>query len=81
MTQKIIKTGNSAAVTIPVEFFDALGLRYGDRVEAKMDYRRGTVTFKFLNGRQLPLGKEARPSNFRQAKVSRVKSTKKKDKK
>ena len=58
MTQKIIKTGNSAAVTIPVEFFDALSLRYGDRVEAKMNYQKGTITFKFLNGRQLPLNRE-----------------------
>ena len=57
MAQKIIKTGNSAAVTIPAEFFDALGLKIGDWVEARMDYKKGTVTFKFPNSRQLPLGK------------------------
>jgi len=61
MTQKIIRTGNSAAVTIPVEFVTALSLRIGDRVEAKMDYKKGTITFKFLNGRQLTLGGGTRP--------------------
>ena len=61
MTQKIIRTGNSAAVTIPAEFVAALSLRIGDQVEAKMDYKRGTITFKFLNGRQLVLGESARP--------------------
>ncbi len=56
MTQKIIKTGNSAAVTIPVEFFDALCLRYGDPAEATLDSEMGTITYRFPNGRQLPLG-------------------------
>ncbi|MFW6109845.1 MAG: hypothetical protein ACOC6Q_00215 [Patescibacteria group bacterium] len=55
MTQKIIKTGNSAAVTIPVEFFDALCLRYGDNAEAELDFEKGTITYTFPNGRQLPL--------------------------
>lgn len=57
MVQKIIKTGNSAAVTIPAGFLEALGLRVGDRAETEMDYRRGTIVFKFPNGRQLPLDK------------------------
>ena len=55
MMQKIIKTGNSAAVTIPVEFFDALCLRYGDPAEAIIDSETGTITYRFPKGRQLPL--------------------------
>lgn len=55
MTQKIIRTGNSAAVTIPAEFARALSLRIGDQVEAEMDYKKGAVTYKFPNSRQLPL--------------------------
>ena len=55
MKQKIIKTGNSAAVTIPVEFFDALCLRYGDPAEATLDSETGTIIYSFPNGRQLPL--------------------------
>ncbi|MEA2020270.1 MAG: AbrB/MazE/SpoVT family DNA-binding domain-containing protein [Patescibacteria group bacterium] len=55
MTQKIIKTGNSAAVTIPAEFLEALCLKIGDSAEAKVDFEQGTITYKFPDGRQLPL--------------------------
>lgn len=55
MTQKIIKTGNSAAVTIPAEIMQSLNLQIGDRAQATMDYRRGSVTFVFPEIRQLRL--------------------------
>lgn len=56
MTQKIIKTGNSAAVTIPFEVMRALNLKIGDEAKAKTDFEKGAVTFTFLQIRQLRLG-------------------------
>ncbi len=55
MTQKIIKTGNSAAVTIPAEFLEALCLKIGDAAEAKVNFEQGTIIYKFPDGRQLSL--------------------------
>ncbi len=54
-SQKIIKTGNSAAVTIPSELLKSLNLQIGDRAEAKMDFEKGSVTYTFPNIRQLRL--------------------------
>ncbi|NIT04553.1 AbrB/MazE/SpoVT family DNA-binding domain-containing protein [Candidatus Saccharibacteria bacterium] len=55
MGQKIIRTGNSVAVTLPAEFVKILNLRAGDPVEVSVDYVKGEVTFKFPVARQLPL--------------------------
>jgi len=55
MGQKIIRTGNSVAVTLPAEFVKILNLRVGDPVEVRVDYVKGEVTFKFPAARQLPL--------------------------
>jgi antitoxin component of MazEF toxin-antitoxin module len=55
MTQKIIKTGNSAAVTIPAEILKALNLQIGDRTEAKMSFADGSITYTFPEIRQLRL--------------------------
>lgn len=55
MKKKIIKTGNSAAVTIPHEFMESLNLRIGDEVKALPDYQKGMITFRFSTMRQLRL--------------------------
>ncbi len=55
MAQKIIRTGNSAALTIPKDFFQQLGLKIGDAVEVEFDARHGRITYKFLSPRQLKL--------------------------
>jgi len=55
MTQKIIKTGNSAALTIPSELLKSLNLQIGDRAEAKMDFEKGSITYTFSEIRQLRL--------------------------
>jgi len=55
MGQKVIKTGNSAAVTIPHEFMEALNFKIGDGVKASLDYQNGTITFTFSTARQLRL--------------------------
>lgn len=53
--QKIIRTGHSAALTIPAKFFKALNLRIGDHVATASDYMAGTLTYKFQEIRQLRL--------------------------
>lgn len=55
MAKKIIKTGNSAAVTIPAKFMKDLNLKIGDSVEVEIDYVRGAITFRFPGARQLQL--------------------------
>jgi len=55
MAEKIIKTGNSAAVTLPAKFIKDLNLKIGDPVEVKVDYVRGEITFRFPGARQLHL--------------------------
>lgn len=55
MAEKIIKTGHSAAVTIPVEFMRALSLKIGDKVKALMNFENGTITYSFPENRQLKL--------------------------
>ncbi len=52
---KIIKTGNSAAVTLPADFIKVLNLKIGDPVEVKVNYIKGEVVIKFPSARQLPL--------------------------
>ncbi len=54
-SQKIIKTGNSAAVTVPSEMLKSLNLQTGDRAEAKMNFAEGSITYIFPEIRQLRL--------------------------
>ncbi len=53
--QKVIRTGNSLAVTIPVKFAKDLSVKRGDdvRVEKRLD--RGTLTIYFQGIQQLPI--------------------------
>ncbi len=59
MAQKIIKTGNSAAVTVPSEMLKSLNLQIGDKAEAKINFAEGSITYIFPEIRQLRL-EEAR---------------------
>jgi len=59
-SQKIIKTGNSAAVTIPSKILKSLNLQIGDKAEALMDLAKGAVTYTFPEIRQLRLGESKR---------------------
>jgi len=54
-TQKIMKTGNSAVVTIPARFLEEIGSRIGDTVSIKTDLEKGKMTCRFSPVRQLPL--------------------------
>jgi antitoxin component of MazEF toxin-antitoxin module len=55
MTQKVIKTGNSIAVTIPAEFAKKTGIESGDPVKITTHPASGSITYTFINFRQLPL--------------------------
>lgn len=55
MTQKVIKTGNSLAVTVPSEFVKLVGVRAGDTVRVKLESDKGQVTYFFSGAKQLPL--------------------------
>lgn len=57
MIQKIFRTGNSLAVTIPAKLVKKVGLRPGDRVESQIKAERGVVEYTLLDMRQLPLSK------------------------
>jgi antitoxin component of MazEF toxin-antitoxin module len=55
MAQKVIKTGNSAAVTIPADFVKDLGIRIGDPVKVKLDPENNKVVYIFSGTKQLLL--------------------------
>ena len=55
MAQKVIKTGNSAAVTIPADFIKDLGIRIGDPVKVKLDPENNKVVYTFSGTKQLLL--------------------------
>ncbi len=58
MPQKIIRTGNSAAVTIPAAFMKDLGIRIGDQVQLMMERDKGRVILHFSGVKQLPLAED-----------------------
>lgn len=43
MTQKVLKVGSSAAVTIPARSLRELGLKIGDEVHVEVDRHAGSV--------------------------------------
>ena len=46
MTQKVLRVGSSAAVTIPKKALEELGFRIGDRVVVEIDKGRKIVTVR-----------------------------------
>lgn len=46
MTQKLLRVGSSAAVTIPKGSLKELGLKIGDGVNVEIDKKRKTVTIQ-----------------------------------
>ena len=55
--QKIIKTGNSLAVTIPSDFVKTIGIKAGQNVTVKVNPETGEVTYTFSGSRQLALAR------------------------
>lgn len=48
MTQKVLKVGSSAAVTIPKKSLEELGLRVGDKVAVEINKDSKTVSIRPL---------------------------------
>ena len=55
--QKIIRTGNSLAVTIPFQFVQAVGIKAGQQVKVKIEPETGQVVYTFSGTKQLPLAR------------------------
>lgn len=53
--QKIIKTGNSLAVTIPSRFVDMVGIKAGEEVLVNAEPEKGRIVCLFSGSKQLPL--------------------------
>lgn len=49
MTQKVLKVGTSAAVTIPKAIMKRLGLKVGDKVHVELDKKTSTVNIQPQN--------------------------------
>ena len=55
MDQKLIKTGNSLAITVPANFVKLIGVRQGDIIKVSVDPGKGKMTCIFPGVKQLPL--------------------------
>ncbi len=54
--RKVIKTGNSMAITIPTKVLKSFNIREGDLARLKINYTKGTITYLFSGQpRQLSL--------------------------
>lgn len=54
-TSAISKTGNSLTVVVPAAFVKKAGIKAGDKVKVTIDYQKSSVTYEFINARQLSL--------------------------
>lgn len=70
MAQKVIRTGNSAAVTIPADFMKDLGIRIGDPVKVRIDRDQGRIVFSFSGVKQLPLSENFLHRQQRKSKTA-----------
>lgn len=55
MRQKVIRAGNSSAVTVPAEFIKTVGAKIGDTVDVETSPEKGKVTYTFSGVRQLAI--------------------------
>lgn len=55
MDQKVLKTGNSLAVTIPSDFVKVNGIRPGVNVTAHIDQVHGRIVYTFPSSGQMSL--------------------------
>ena len=57
MWQKVLKAGNSTAVTVPAKFVKQVGVKIGDIVRVKVEPETGKVIYTFSGVHQLRLPK------------------------
>lgn len=69
--QKVIRTGNSLAVTIPAHFARSVGVRAGDNVKVRLEPDSGKAIYSFFGAKQLPLPGEIIPKKRRRKKSPR----------
>ena len=55
MKQKVIKSGNSLAITIPSHFVNTVGVKLGAEVEVTTSPEEGKITIHFSGVKQLSL--------------------------
>ena len=55
MQHKIIKSGNSLALTLPAKLVKALGLKAGDPVNIVTPLDQSQITYQFIKPSQLSL--------------------------
>lgn len=53
--QKIFKTGNSLAITVPARFAEVLGIKSGQSASVKTDPEQGRLVVHFSGSNQLRL--------------------------
>jgi antitoxin component of MazEF toxin-antitoxin module len=58
MEQKVIKAGNSTAVTVPAKFVKSVGIKIGDTVRVETVPEKGKVIYSFKGARQLTLSQK-----------------------
>ncbi len=58
MQQKVIRAGNSTAVTVPAKFVKMVGVRIGDIVNVFPHPDTGQISYKFSGVQQLKLLKK-----------------------
>lgn len=63
MRQKVIRAGNSKAVTVPANFVKTVGIKTGDTVEVKTSPEKGQITYTFSGVRQLTISSKLRRKN------------------
>ena len=63
MKQKVLRTGNSTAVTVPAKFVKTVGVKVGDTVKVKTRSDTGEVIYTFSGIHQLRLPQKPSPAN------------------
>lgn len=58
MVQKVFRTGNSLAVTLPSRFVADIGIKSGDTVRVKILVPQGRIVYQFTQSRQLALDEQ-----------------------
>jgi len=53
--QTVYKSGSSLVVVVPSEFVDIVGVKAGDKVHVKINYKLGVIRYIFSGARQLVL--------------------------
>ena len=58
MQQKVIKAGNSLAVTLPSQLVQTVGIAAGDDVTVETHFETGQIVYTFKGAKQLSLLKK-----------------------